>query len=155
MRKEAAGEINRSHGKSKSRLYSIYHNMLTRTENPKGSAYECYGGRGITVCPEWRTSFEAFHGWAVANGYQHDLSIDRIDNDLGYSPENCRWTSTNAQFNNRRSNRTLTYNGETMTVAQWACKLSINRRTLYTRLNSGWPVDRALTEPAHGGARHV
>ena len=82
-RKEQVGALNRIHGGSHTRLYSIWTNMITRTTNPKGTAYQRYGGRGIKMCPEWRNSFEAFRDWAVASGYTDDLTIDRINND-GY-----------------------------------------------------------------------
>lgn len=151
LRKEVAGQLNKTHGGSGSRLYSIWCNMKTRTGNPRGTAYDAYGGRGITVCSEWRNRFDAFQHWALENGYRDDLSIDRINNDGGYSPENCRWATKVTQFNNRRSNRRITFNGENRTVAQWARFCSIDRHTLNTRLNSGWPVERALSIPTYGG----
>lgn len=77
--------------------------MHTRCYNEHFAAYKYYGGRGITICDEWRENFQAFHDWAMANGYRDDLTIDRIDNDKGYSPDNCRWITMEEQNKNKRA----------------------------------------------------
>lgn len=148
-RREQAGAMNHTHGGSNSRLYSIWTNMITRTTNPKGSAYLRYGGRGIKMCPEWRNSFETFREWALANGYTDDLTVDRINNDGDYEPSNCRWVPWSAQFNHRSSTKRITFNGETLSISQWAEKLNLSKTMLYQRFKAGWPVERALTEGVH------
>lgn len=142
---------NTKHGMSNSRLYRIWENIKTRCSNTNSDDYHRYGGRGITVCEEWRGSFEAFRDWALANGYKDDLTIDRINNDGPYSPENCRWATIKEQSRNRKSNTPITHNGRTQTLAQWAEETGITTATLWKRLKRGWDIEKALTEPNKGG----
>lgn len=132
------------HGGHGSRLYRIWTGMKTRCFNEADHTYAQYGGRGITVCDEWRDSFEAFRDWALANGYQDDLTIDRTDVNGPYSPDNCRWATTKDQENNRRNNRLITHNGKTQTLSQWAEETGIHRGTIQWRLNHGWEAEKAL-----------
>lgn len=90
------------HGGYKTRLYSIWHHMKYRCNNPNAPKYPLYGGRGITVCDEWINSFPAFRDWALDNGYDDNLTLDRIDNNKGYNPNNCRWATSSDQNRNRR-----------------------------------------------------
>ena len=90
------------HGLTGHPLYSRWNNMKSRCHNPNNPSYKDYGARGITVCDEWRNDFKAFYDWSMANGYQDDLTIDRTDNDRGYSPDNCRWVTMEVQCTNRR-----------------------------------------------------
>ena len=126
------------------RLNKIWKDMLRRCEDPECDSYEWYGARGICVCPGWQR-FGPFRDWALANGYQDDLTIDRIDNDGDYTPGNCRWATMKEQCNNRRDNLVITYERETKTLHQWAEHLEIPYHTLYSRLVIyGWPVESAF-----------
>lgn len=98
------GSVIRTHSKSNTRLYEIWSGMKKRCENPNNQAYSRYGGRGITVCKEWH-DFNNFYNWAISNGYLDSLTIDRINNDKGYEPTNCRWATYKEQNNNKRNNR--------------------------------------------------
>lgn len=135
-----------THNKRNTRLYNIWANMRQRCNNANHKQYADYGGRGITICDEW-ADFETFYQWALANGYTESLSIDRIDNNKGYCPDNCRWADDSTQANNKRNNRIITFNGETKPLGQWAIALGIDINILRTRLYKGWSVDRALSTP--------
>lgn len=129
------------------RLYRIWADMKTRCNNPNFPKYTDYGGRGIKVCQEWQL-FEQFQEWAMTSGYADTLTLDRVDNDKGYSPSNCRWVTQKDQCNNKRNNHLLTYNGETLTIAQWARKLGINYFSLHDRITKlGWSAEKAISTP--------
>lgn len=116
-------------------LYTLWGNIKYRCNNPKSKDYANYGGRGITICDEWANSYEAFHNWAIENGYREGLQIDRIDNNMGYSPDNCRWTTPKVNSNNRRNRRTVEFNGREMTITEIAKITGIPWQTLYKRSN--------------------
>lgn len=126
-------------------LYNIWRGMKKRCYSKTDHAYRNYGGRGITVCEEWKNSFLSFYEWALRSGYNQGLSLDRVDNDKGYSPDNCRWATNTEQGNNRRTNHHLEYNGETLTLAQWQAKTGIRQETIRRRLKNGWSIEDALT----------
>lgn len=112
------------------RLRTVLNMMRARCYNPKSSSYRLYGARGITVCDEWINSPETFVKWGIANGYRKGLSIDRIDNNKGYSPENCRWATPSEQNANRRSNVRITVDGVDDILSNWSRKTGIERNKL-------------------------
>lgn len=131
---------------TKSREYKIWASMLTRCHNPNSISFKYYGARGVTVCDQWRNSFESFYA-EVGPSPGKEFSLDRIDTLLGYCPGNVRWANRHVQNRNRRSTHLVTFNGETLCVQDWAEKLGIPRLTISDRLRRGWSPDRALTEP--------
>lgn len=135
-RVEVAREQKTTHGMYGSRLYNVWSGMIQRCENPNDKLYHRYGGRGICVCNEWY-DFENFLDWSLNSGYQPDLTIDRIDNDDGYYPENCRWANRITQGNNTSTNRRITYGGETHTIAEWSRLFGVNYDRLYRRIQKG------------------
>ena len=129
------------HGKSRSPIYLCWQNIRQRCFNPKMPHYERYGGRGITVCDRWMV-FENF----VADMGERppNMTLERIDNDGPYSPENCRWATRKEQSNNRFCNVRITYNNETLTVAQWSERTGIHHNTISLRLEKRWPTEKIL-----------
>lgn len=139
-------------GAYKDRLYKLYRSMVGRCIYDKNPNFHNYGGRGISVCKEWVENYEAFRNWAMNNGYDETAkygkcSIDRIDVNGNYEPNNCKFVSFKEQLNNTRKNVFLEYNGEKHTIAQWAEKLKIHPRSLWGRLHSGWSIEKALSTP--------
>jgi len=121
------------------KLYLVLAGIKTRCLNKNDKHYKNYGNRGIIVCDEWKNDFKSFYDWSMANGYienegKNILTIDRIDNNKGYSPDNCRWVNMKTQARNRRNNRLITYNGETHCVAEWAEINGIKDITLRKRI---------------------
>lgn len=132
------------HGKSHTRLYSIFTAMKKRCYCKNDYHYERWGARGIKVCDEWLSDFMTFYNWSMEHGYQDNLTIDRIDNDGDYEPYNCRWITNKEQQNNRRDNVYLIYNGKKRTIAQWADELGIHYKCLWKRHKLGWTDKECL-----------
>ena len=130
--KDSSRERSTKHGLSNERLYDIWRAMRHRCRNTE---YARYGGRGIKVCDEWN-DYETFYDWAIHNGYESDLSIDRIDNDGDYCPENCRWANNVTQGNNKSTNRYIEYNGISHTISEWSRIFGIHRESLRYRINN-------------------
>lgn len=141
---KSCGCLTLKHGLWKSRLYNIWRGMLKRCNLKSSKDYERYGGRGINVYNEWKDDFKAFYDWAMNNGYNDTLSIDRIDVNGNYEPGNCRWVSAKVQSNNRSSNKLITYKGETHNITEWADLLNIPRHVIYQRLKANWSIEKAL-----------
>lgn len=140
------------HGKTKTRTHRIWQNMRGRCRNPNLPDFKHYGGRGITVCERWNV-FENF--LADMGECPPGLSIDRIDVNGNYEPGNCRWATQKEQTNNQRKNVRLTLNGRTQTLQQWADELKLDASMIRWRLDEGWSVERALTEPSLKTQRHT
>ena len=132
------------------RLHSIFKHMKDRCYNPKHNSYKYYGGCGIRVCDKWNTphsqkGWRAFRDWALSHGYTDKLTIDRLDVNKGYSPENCRWVTMKVQNNNTRSNRRITYKGKTQTLSQWCEELGKNYFMVHARLDKlHWSIEKAF-----------
>jgi len=139
-------EESRKHGESYTRLHKAWTHMKYRCHNPKAKGYEIYGGRGITVCEEWdgEHGYENFSQWAKNNGYEDGLTLDRIDVNGNYEPNNCRWSTAETQANNRRTNVILTANGVSKTRAEWCRERGINYGTVVDRMKNGWTAEEAL-----------
>lgn len=133
---------------SKNRLYRIWLNMKQRCNNPNNKDYIHYGSRGIKVCKEWENSFVSFRDWALNNGYTEELTLDRKNNERGYSPDNCHWATRREQVNNRSNNLMFTYKGITHTLAEWSEIYGINSSTLYDRvMRLGYSFEEAISKP--------
>lgn len=144
--RSAALSAPKSHGMSKHPAYWVWRSMRDRCRLPSHHAWANYGGRGIKVCPQWDASFEAF--WAdMGPTYQRGLSLDRIDVNRGYCPENCRWVAFKTQNNNRRSNRYVDTPWGLMTVAEAAERSGIPKTTLTYRLDHGCPQAHLFDAP--------
>lgn len=141
-------EVNVKHRKRETRIYRIWRGMVTRTENERNLRFCDYGGRGIQICDEWRKDFQKFYDWAMSNGYKENLTIDRVDNDKGYCPNNCRWVDRKTQSNNRRYNVRIKHREEEHTLSKWSEKLGIAEGTLWNRIYlRGWSIERAFETP--------
>ena len=129
-------KVRLTHGGSGTKLYEVFKTMHRRCESPSSNRYNHYGARGISVCEEW-SNFDAFREWAYTNGYSEGLTLDRIDNNGNYCPENCRWATAKEQSNNRRNSVWVEINGVRKTVAEWSNVSGISPYTLYSRVNRG------------------
>lgn len=132
------------HGMAYTRIHKIWHGIKQRCLNKNNGRYYRYGARGIKICDEWRDDFVNFYKWAMEAGYTDELSIDRIDNDGNYCPENCRWITQKEQTRNCSKNRMITYNGETLCFSAMAEKYGVNMFTAHKRFMKGWPLDRVF-----------
>lgn len=145
--------INRQlkHGMCYTKVYFAWQDMKKRCSLKTHKCYPNYGGRGITVCDSWKHSFESFYSDMGDLPFE-GAEIDRIDNNKGYSPENCRWVTVAENLRNRSDNVVYTYNGKTMCETDWAAEVGIPRSTLYARRKRGWSVEDMLTKPLRSAA---
>lgn len=134
------------------RIYNILSSIKQRCLNPNNKNYRFYGGRGITICDEWM-NVQNFYNWAIKNGYNENLSIDREDNNGNYEPSNCRWVDATTQNNNRRNCVFYVYKQERLSVAQLARKYGLKNDTLHRRLERGWSIEVAIETPLMNGQK--
>ena len=138
----------RTHGDTRSRIYNVWSGMIQRCENPNSAAYPRYGGRGIFMCREWRNSYEAFRDWARSNGYSDSLTIDRSNNDAGYSPSNCRWATYAEQNRNYSRNRPIEHDGRVALIGDFAFEHNLPDDVVRNRVRRyGWTMEAALSAP--------
>ena len=150
LRDESTTSRSTSHGASGTRLFHAYNNMKQRCYNEKSDQYKHYGGRGITVCNEWLSDPQVFFDWAMANGYTDKLTLDRKDNNKGYSPDNCRWVSQAVQNRNTRQNVSITIGNKTKVLADWAVEFNVSATMIARRIKRGWNAYDAITTPSGG-----
>lgn len=143
--------LGEKHGLCNTRLYRIWHGIRKRCLNPSNHHYKDYGARGITLYDEWANSFMVFRDWALTHNYQEDLCIERIDNNAGYSPENCCWATPKQQAQNRRDTQPITAFGDTKCASEWVrdTRCVVSSRTFYRRIQQGWDVEVALCTPTY------
>ena len=135
--------------KANKRLYWIWQDMKKRCYNPNCKCFKWYGGKGINVCEEWKDSYPNFKAWALSNGYEDGLTIDRIENYKDYAPFNCQWITQSENSKKRQREGKiilLEYGGESHGLREWSAITGINQTTLLSRIRSGWSVERTLTE---------
>lgn len=133
------------------KLYNVWNRMIQRCYNTKCYKYYLYGARGISVCDEWKKDYDSFYKWAIKNGYQLGLWIERIDNDGNYCPENCKWATRKEQMRNTRRNHFIEYQGKVKTLAEWCELLNLYYATIKSRLYRGWSVEKAFKTPTTKG----
>lgn len=142
------GQHNRKYPKGSNKLYKKWLGIKARCYYKNSPRYKDYAGRGIQVCDKWKNDFMSFYNWAINNGYKENLTIDRIDVNGNYEPDNCRWADTKIQANNKRNNHLITYNNETHTLKQWAEIFNIDYKLLHARIvKLKWDTERAFSTP--------
>lgn len=143
------------HGKCRTKLYYVFCAMKQRCYNPKSKSYSSYGGRGITICDEWLSDFNTFYAWAVESGYKNTLTIERLNVNGNYEPNNCTWIPMSDQSKNRRVNRVYSYNGKEKNISEWAKELGINRYTLSGRIDKlGYSFEEAIRKDKNSNKRY-
>jgi len=146
LQKELLTKKNITHGMTYTKLYVDWIQMRKRCKNKKNKSYKNYGARGISVCKRW-DKFENFY--TDMGDKPKGLTLERIDNNKGYSPDNCKWATRKEQANNSRHNVIINYKGQRLTMAQWAREIGIKCSTLSRRIQRHWPIEKALTQPTH------
>ncbi len=147
--KEKVKKAATTHGRSKTPLYTVWIGMKDRCLNPNNTHYKHYGGRGIDIYSYWVDDFMSFFFWCLKNGWKKGLDIDRIDNNKGYSPNNCRIVSASINNRNKRSNINITIDGVTKVLQDWCLLYGLRHNTISCRIKRGWPMDKIFIPPTH------
>lgn len=155
LQRELLSKRQKTHGETNTRIHNIWSKIKFRCFNNKSKDYSKYGGRGITMCEEWSKSYETFRDWSYANGYKENLTIDRIDNDGNYEPNNCRWATIKEQSRNTRYNRKYEYQGEMRCVVELAEIAGLSKYTLKYRLDNGYTLENAMFTPLKKNKRRI
>lgn len=155
LRVENSIKSHTTHGESSDRLYHVWCNIKQRCYDPNVSEYQYYGARGIIMCDEWKLSYENFRTWAIVGGYDKNsefgkCTIERIDVNGNYCPDNCKWANLKEQANNKRNNRVITIDDITLTVPQWAERMGVDPRLIHCRLSRGWSEYDSVMVPKGG-----
>lgn len=154
LQTESRKNSRKIHGESKTKLYQIWRAMKQRCTQEKQISYHLYGGRGISVCKEWMDSYIVFRDWAISSGYVDGLTIDRIDSNKNYCPENCRWVTPKEQANNTRKNLRIEYKGQVKTLSEWCDYYGKNYHTVQCRLwRSRCSFETAMFREPHSGVK--
>lgn len=147
LRKQMLIERNTTHNLRYHPLYQIWCNIKARCYNKNHHRYKRYGARGIIILEEWKNNFQDFYNWAIANGWEQGLSIERENIDKNYESSNCKWIPLSHQQKNTSRSHKITYDGKTMTISDWAAHLGIKTQTLFARINNyNWPIEKALQQ---------
>lgn len=147
---------NRTHAMSKTRLYQEWAHIKSRCVYKGAKSQQYYGARGIKMCNEWANSFEKFRDWALQSGYRDDLTIERIDFNGNYCPENCTWIPQSEQSSNTRRCVIITYNGKTQNLNDWCKELNLDYKRINNRIKKlGWSFERAISEPVNVNKRNM
>lgn len=144
LNKDTCGNLFRTHGLSKTRLYTIYNDMKQRCYNKKCAEYNIYGGNGVKVCDDWLLSFRNFYDWAMTNGYDETLSLDRIDGNKNYCPENCRWATKKTQAINRKTTIFVEDNGIKICLKDFCKNRKLKYKLVQSRLKKGQELNIAI-----------
>lgn len=152
---KSCGCLQKKHGLAKTRIYVAWHHMIQRCYYSNCKAYENYGARGISICDDWKNDFMNFYNWSMNNGYQDNLSIDRINVNGNYEPNNCRWADDFTQRRNKRNNKYFCINGDMKTITDWAKQYGIKSNVVRERIKKGWSIEDALNIPVKEKYGHI
>lgn len=151
LAKQIITDRNTKHNLSNTRIYKIWKDMNKRCNNPNHWANKYYRSKNISVCDEWKKDFKSFYEWSMNNGYSDNLTIDRIDVNGNYDPNNCRWATMKQQCNNKTNNKRYFYKGRSYTISELSDLSGLKYGTLALRLRNGWDIETAMTKPLMKG----